>query len=86
MPIAFAIHIFRVHAVLSPRRAIEWRLRPWIFGDVDAEASDAVFLFGRDGKPLYTPGSDDLAPLIRSRVEELRKHLGDEGFGWESAA
>lgn len=57
-----------------------------IFGDVDADASDAVFQFGHDGKPLYIPGPDDPAPLIRRRVEQLRKHLGDEGFSWESAA
>lgn len=57
-----------------------------IFGDVNADASDAVFQFGRDGKPLYIPGPDDTAPLIRRRVEQLRKHLGDEGFSWESAA
>jgi hypothetical protein len=57
-----------------------------IFGDVNADASDALFQFGRDGKPLYIPGPDDTAPLIRRRVEQLRKHLGDEGFSWESAA
>lgn len=57
-----------------------------IFGDVNAEASDAVFRFGRDGKPFYIPGPDDTAPLIRRRIEQLRQHLGDEGFGWESAA
>lgn len=33
-----------------------------IFGDVNAEASDAVFQFGRDGKPLYIPGPNDTAP------------------------
>jgi hypothetical protein len=57
-----------------------------IFGDVNADASDTVFRFGRDGRPLYIPGPDDTAPVIRSRIEQLRKHLGDEGFGWESAA
>lgn len=57
-----------------------------IFGDVNADASDAVFQFGRDGKPLYIPGPDDTAPLIRSRIEQLRKHLGNEGVDWESAA
>ena len=57
-----------------------------IFGDVNVDASDAVFQFGRDGKPLYIPGPDDPAHLIRSRIEQLRKHVGDEGLGWESAA
>ena len=27
-----------------------------IFGDTSADASDAVFRFGRDGKPMYIPG------------------------------
>jgi len=57
-----------------------------IFGDVTADASDASFRFGRDGKPVYIPGPSDTAPLIRQRVEQLRKHLGDDGFQLETAA
>jgi hypothetical protein len=57
-----------------------------IFGDVSADASDAVFRFGRDGKPLYIPGPNDTAPLIRRRIEQLQKYLGDEGSGSERAA
>ena len=52
-----------------------------MFGDVSADASDAVFRFGRDGKPVYIPGPNDSAPLIRRRVEQLQKYLGDDGFG-----
>ena len=55
-----------------------------MFGDVNAEASDAAFRFGRDGKPVYIPGPSDTAPLIRRRIEQLQKHLGDDGF--ETAA
>jgi hypothetical protein len=55
-----------------------------MFGDVSADASDAVFRFGHDGKPFYMPGPDDSAPLIRRRIEQLQKHLGDDGF--ETAA
>lgn len=55
-----------------------------IFGDVSADASDAVFRFGRDGKPVYIPGPTDTAPLIRRRIEQLQKSLGDDGF--ETAA
>jgi hypothetical protein len=51
-----------------------------IFGDVSADASDAVFRFGRDGKPFYVPGPFESATLIRRRIEQLRKHLGDDGF------
>ena len=37
-----------------------------IFGDVNAEASDAVFRFGCDGKPLYIPGPFDSARMFRT--------------------
>jgi hypothetical protein len=57
-----------------------------MFGDVSADASDAVFRFGRDGKPVYIPGPSDSAFLIRRRIEQLQKHLGDDGFGFETAA
>jgi hypothetical protein len=57
-----------------------------MFGDVSADASDEVFRFGRDGKPVYIPGPSDSAFLIRRRIEQLQKHLGDDGFGFETAA
>jgi hypothetical protein len=57
-----------------------------IFGDVRADASEAVFQFGRDGKPVYIPGPNDTAPLIRRRIAQLQKCLGDDGFGFETAA
>jgi hypothetical protein len=57
-----------------------------VFGDVSADASDADFRFGRDGKPVYIPGPDDTAPLILRRIEQLRKSLGDDGFDFEMAA
>jgi len=57
-----------------------------IFGDVTADASEASFRFGRDGKPVYVPGPTETAPLVRQRIEQLRKHLGDDGFLLETAA
>jgi len=57
-----------------------------MFGDVSADASDAVFRFGRDGKPVYISGPSDTAPLIQRRIEQLQKYLGDDGFGFEMAA
>jgi len=57
-----------------------------MFGDVSADASDAVFQFGRDGKPVYIPGPNDTALLIQRRIEQLQKYLGDDGFGFETAA
>jgi hypothetical protein len=57
-----------------------------VFGDVSADASDAGFRFGRDGKPVYIPGPTETAPLIRRRIAQLQKYLGDDGFGFETAA
>jgi hypothetical protein len=57
-----------------------------VFGDVSANANDAVFQFGRDGKPVYIPGPNDTAPLIERRIKQLRKYLGDDGFRLETAA
>ena len=57
-----------------------------LFGDVSVDTSDAVFRFGRDGKPFYIPGPNDTAHLIRRRIEQLQKYLGDDGFGFEAAA
>jgi len=51
-----------------------------LFGDVNAEASDAAFRFGRDGKPVYIPGPNDTASHIARRLHQLRDHLGDDGF------
>ncbi len=57
-----------------------------MFGDVSVDASEAVFRFGRDGKPVYIPGPNDTVPLIQRRIAHLQKHLGDDGFGFETAA
>jgi hypothetical protein len=57
-----------------------------LFGDVDPDASDAVFQFGRDGKPVYIPGPGESRPQVQRRMEQLRKALGDGGFNFESAA
>jgi hypothetical protein len=57
-----------------------------MFGKVSADASDAVFRFGRDGKPFYIPGPIDTAPVIQRRIAHLRKYFGDDGFGFETAA
>mgnify|MGYP005817289989 CR=1 FL=1 len=54
--------------------------------DVSADASDAVFQFGRDGKPIYIPGPNDTAAMVRRRVEHLQKYLGNDGFGAETTA
>jgi hypothetical protein len=55
-----------------------------LFGDVNADACDAVFQFGQDGKPVYIPGPSDSAALTRQRMAQLQKYLGNKGF--ETAA
>jgi hypothetical protein len=57
-----------------------------LFGDVSADESEADFPFGHDGKPLYIPGPFESATVIRRRIEHLRKHLGNDGFEFETAA
>jgi hypothetical protein len=57
-----------------------------MFGEVSADASDAVFRFGRDGKPFYIPGPIDTAPQIQRRIAHLQKYFGDDSFGFETAA
>ncbi|HXO70394.1 MAG TPA: hypothetical protein VN838_15635 [Bradyrhizobium sp.] len=57
-----------------------------IFGDVSADESEAHFPFGRDGKPVYIPGPFESATVVRRRVEQLQKHLGEDGFEFETAA
>jgi len=48
------------------------------FGDASAEASEAVFEFGRDGKPFYVSGPFDTPAQIRRRTEMLYKRFGNE--------
>jgi hypothetical protein len=57
-----------------------------LFGDVNAEACDAVFRFGCDGKPRYIPGPSESRFQIRNRLEHLRKTLGEGGFETDFAA
>lgn len=57
-----------------------------LFGDVNAEACDAVFQFGCDGKPRYIPGPGESRLQIRDRLEHLRKTLGEGGFETDFAA
>lgn len=44
-----------------------------LFGDVDPDASDAVFEFGRDGKPFYVQGPGDSPQLVMRRLAQVQK-------------
>jgi len=47
-----------------------------LFGDVSADASDATFRFGHEGKPLYVPGPTETPAQVRKRLEQLRGGTG----------
>jgi hypothetical protein len=49
-----------------------------LFGDVRADASDATFQFGREGKPLYVQGPKEPPTQVRLRFGGLGRALGAE--------
>jgi hypothetical protein len=49
-----------------------------LFGDVDPNASDAVFTFGQQGTPLYIPGPSESRAEIRERLAILEPQI-EEG-------
>jgi hypothetical protein len=51
-----------------------------LFGDVAADACDAEFEFGCEGRPFYVPGPTESPTQIRRRIDRLRRTLGDDGF------
>jgi hypothetical protein len=51
-----------------------------LFGDVPADACEARFEFGCDGRPYYAPGPTDTAAEISRRLERLRRSVGEDGF------
>lgn len=46
-----------------------------LFGDVDADASDATFAFGLDGKPAYISGPDDSPAQSRFGLGAIREAI-----------
>jgi hypothetical protein len=57
-----------------------------IFGEVDADACDATFQFGREGKPFYIPGPTESPGQVKLRIQQLRNRLGESGFECAVAA
>ena len=55
-----------------------------LFGDVDADASDATFTFGREGKPFYMSGPNDTPAQSRQRMAQLTKAVGAGNFDYIS--
>jgi hypothetical protein len=53
-----------------------------LFGDVSADACEATFRFGLDGKPCYIAGPTESPGTIRRRMEQLSQRLGDDAFDY----
>jgi hypothetical protein len=51
-----------------------------IFGDVNADACETVFQFGRNGKPVYIPGPSETPAQVNLHLQRLRNRFGDDGF------
>jgi hypothetical protein len=49
-----------------------------LVGDVDANACDATFQFGRDGKPFYVPGPFEPSGELHRRLDQLAKRFADD--------
>jgi hypothetical protein len=47
-----------------------------LFGDVDADACDASFQFGHDGKPVYISGPNDTPAQSRFGLGAIKKAIG----------
>lgn len=66
---------------LEPPR--EHKVAERLFGDVSADAVDATFEFGVEGRPLYIADSTETPAQVRERLERLRRTLGEDGFDFE---
>jgi len=51
-----------------------------LFGDIDPQACHMAFEFGQAGKPLYVAGPMEPAMLVRQRINQLSRRLGEGGF------
>jgi hypothetical protein len=56
-----------------------------LFGDVSPDDCEIPFRFGRGGKPVYIPGPTETRAQIRRRMDQLRRHLGENGFEFMTA-
>jgi hypothetical protein len=50
-----------------------------MLADVSPDRCDALFQFGRDGKPFYMPGPNESPSLIHRRFEQVSRARGGSG-------
>jgi hypothetical protein len=53
-----------------------------IFGDIDANACQETFIFGKDGKPFYLSGPRDTPARIRLITRMLQDRCGTDGWSY----
>lgn len=58
----------------------DYKLASLIFGDIDATACSTQFEYGKDGKPLYIPSSDDTPSEHRRVLGTLARSRGPDGY------
>lgn len=58
----------------------DYPLASLIFGDIDAAACTTQFEYGKDGKPLYIPNSDDTPSEHRRVLGTLARSCGSDGY------
>jgi hypothetical protein len=58
----------------------EYRIARLIFGDVQAEACDQTFVYGKDGKPFFVAGPRDDPARCKEVIRTLEESCGPGGF------
>jgi hypothetical protein len=58
----------------------DYKLASLIFGDIDAAACPTQFQYGKEGKPLYIPSSDDTPSEHRRVLGILSRSCGPDGY------
>lgn len=51
-----------------------------VFGGIDATACDQVFVYGKDGKPLFVQSPNDTPEFARHVMNTLNRRLGPDGW------
>jgi hypothetical protein len=60
----------------------DYRKASLIFGDIDAEACDRDFVYGKDGKPLFIAGPHDSRSRCERIIQTLNGRCGPDGFDY----
>jgi hypothetical protein len=60
----------------------DYKIAKFIFGDVEANACPASFIFGKDGKPYYFCGPHESPAMQRHIVKKLEQRCGPGGFNF----